>query len=97
MNMQRFESGISMQRFKMVKVLRDLADNLEGAEMPFEITVFEHHENVSPLEFGDAIADVKWHGRSIVIHVGDLRRANHMALAKRLPSPNNQPATEGDV
>ncbi len=78
---------MSMQRSDMMKVLRDLADNLEGVDMPVELAVFEHHENVTPPELGGAIADVKWHGRSIVIHVGDLAFANHMSLAKRLPEP----------
>jgi len=77
-----------MQRSDMVKVLRDLADNLEGADMPVEITVFEHNEKVTNPEMGGAIVDVKWHGRTIVIHVGDLERANHMTLAERLPSAN---------
>ena len=77
---------MSMQRSEMTKVLRDLADNLEGADMPVEITVFEHHEPVRGPGFGDIAVDVKWHGRSIVIHVGDLRKANHMTLAKRLPA-----------
>lgn len=74
-----------MQRSDMIKVLRDLADNLEGADMPVEMTVFEHHEPVkSPGNLGDTIVDARWHGRSIVIHVGDERWANDMTLAKRL-------------
>ena len=77
-----------MQRSNMIKVLRDLADKLEGAKMPVEITVFEHHEQVkAPLFLGDAVAEARWHGRSIVIHVGDERWANHMTLAKRLSTP----------
>ncbi len=75
---------MSMQRSDMMKVLRGLADNLEGVDIPVEITVFEHHENVTPPELGGAIAGVKWHGRSIVIHVGDLAMANHMSLVERL-------------
>ncbi len=64
-----------------VKVLRDLADNIEGADMPAEITIFEHYEKVTDPEMGGAVVDAKWYGRSIVIHIGV---ADHMILAKRL-------------
>ena len=79
---------MSIQRSDMMKALREFADNLEGADMPVEITVFEHYEQVkAPLFLGDAVAEARWHGRSIVIHVGDERWANHMTLAKRLSTP----------
>ena len=73
-----------MQRSDMMKVLRDLADNLEGADMPVELTVFEHYEPVKGPGMEGTVVDARWHGRSIVIHVGDERWANHMTLAKRL-------------
>ncbi len=80
-----------MNKNDMTKVLRDLADSLEsvdiGQHWPVEVTVFEHYEQVKGPETGDAIVDARWHGRSIVIHVGDERWANHTTLAKRLPAP----------